>query len=212
MAIVSNPLIGKTKQSAGGITFTSWKGRNVMKNKATQVANPRTISQINQRNQFKGAVQFFKNQKIWLGILMSKIAGNVTASNVFVKKNIKRFLTDSIGVDPTQAAALIFSVGDLAVFSDFTNITASTTMVEFYANQVSNPSKAMPTDETMIVVWDSTNDVWSFFSGAFPDGNHSFDFAGSFNLGAELYIYVLRYSTTNKFESDTYFVGLKTVV
>lgn len=49
MAVVQNPLIGKAKQSVSNFTFTSWKGRNVVKSKTFTYNDRRTDVQLDNR-------------------------------------------------------------------------------------------------------------------------------------------------------------------
>lgn len=53
MAKVQNPVIGRSKGSAGGMTFSKVYDKNVMKAKAFEVSNPNTIAQQKQRSYFK---------------------------------------------------------------------------------------------------------------------------------------------------------------
>lgn len=53
MAKVQNPVIGRSKGSAGGMTFSKVFDKNVMRAKAFEVNNPKTVAQTTQRNFFK---------------------------------------------------------------------------------------------------------------------------------------------------------------
>lgn len=53
MAKVQNPVIGRTKGSAGGMTFAKVFDKNVMKAKVFEVSNPNTAAQQVQRSYFK---------------------------------------------------------------------------------------------------------------------------------------------------------------
>lgn len=53
MAKVQNPVIGRTKGSAGGMTFAKVYDKNVMKAKVFEVNNPKTAAQTIQRDYFK---------------------------------------------------------------------------------------------------------------------------------------------------------------
>lgn len=50
MAIVQNPLIGRSRNKVAGTVFSKWKGRNVLRSKPDQVANPNTVAQQRQRS------------------------------------------------------------------------------------------------------------------------------------------------------------------
>lgn len=53
MAKVQNPVIGRSKGSAGGMTFSKVYQKNIMRAKAFEVSNPKTAAQTNQRDYFK---------------------------------------------------------------------------------------------------------------------------------------------------------------
>lgn len=53
MAKVQNPVIGRTKGSAGGMTWAKVYDKNVMKAKVFEVNNPKTAAQTIQRDYFK---------------------------------------------------------------------------------------------------------------------------------------------------------------
>lgn len=52
MTKVQNPIIGRSRGSAGGMTFTKNYGKNVMRTKPFEVSNPKTAAQTTQRNFF----------------------------------------------------------------------------------------------------------------------------------------------------------------
>ena len=53
MTKVQNPIIGRAKGSAGGMTFSKNSDQNVMRAKAFEVNNPKTTAQTTQRDFFK---------------------------------------------------------------------------------------------------------------------------------------------------------------
>lgn len=52
MTKVQNPIIGRSRGSAGGMTFSKSLGKNIMRAKAFEVNNPKTAAQTTQRNFF----------------------------------------------------------------------------------------------------------------------------------------------------------------
>lgn len=53
MTKVQNPIVGRSRGSAGGMTFTKTFGKNVMRTKPFEVSNPKTTAQTTQRDFFK---------------------------------------------------------------------------------------------------------------------------------------------------------------
>lgn len=89
MSIVSNPLIGKTRKSMGGVTFSSWKGINVMKEKAANVANPNTALQQAQRGKFSTAVSVYQSIPEVVKKGFAQLAIKKSAYNAFCSTNSK---------------------------------------------------------------------------------------------------------------------------
>lgn len=64
---VQNPIIGRARGSAGGMTFCKNYDKNVARAKAFEVSNPKTPAQENQRTYFKelsGLVAQFSNEEL----------------------------------------------------------------------------------------------------------------------------------------------------
>lgn len=58
MAIVQNTLIGRARNKVGGTTFSTWKGKNVLKSKPLTVTNPQSDAQKAQRSAMRQLVAF----------------------------------------------------------------------------------------------------------------------------------------------------------
>lgn len=84
MAIVSNTLIGKTRGSVGNVTFTTWKGRNVIKEKS-KPANPNSEKQAKQRLKFKHAFTFARLAVDFLVDYWSQVSLSITTTNEMLK-------------------------------------------------------------------------------------------------------------------------------
>jgi hypothetical protein len=89
MSIVQNPLIGRTKKSAGGMTFCTLKGQNIMKTKAVSVANPNTEGQRTQRTRLKMAVEIFRSASSFFKAGFSSASGKLSEYNWFMRTNLR---------------------------------------------------------------------------------------------------------------------------
>ncbi len=88
MARVQNVLIGKASGSIGNATFSSWKGINVLKSKAIQVANPRTDGQVRQRNRLTVMVAFFRLVSAAVALGFREGAIKMSEYNAFIRENV----------------------------------------------------------------------------------------------------------------------------
>lgn len=102
MAKVSNTLIGKTRGSVGNVTFTVWKGRNVIKEKSNAPANPNTPLQQAQRARFKKLSNYAAFLDSFFVDVWSAISINVTHQNFLMKQ---MFPSVSASEDRVLAAA-----------------------------------------------------------------------------------------------------------
>ncbi len=113
MAIVQNPVTGRTKKKFGTAVFSKQFGKNTMRTKPMEVKNPKTPDQMNQRSKF--AIMVAESRKL-LG--MSKVAFQnqalkMSAFNVFIKENIKTAITGAPGSYAIDYALLVISKGPL---------------------------------------------------------------------------------------------------
>lgn len=105
MAVVQNTLIGKSKQSVGGTTFSTWKGINVLKSKPTSVANPKSDLQLMQRSALQQIVSIYRTinvavKKGWKKFAVQKSEYNAFTS--FALKNAFDYAAPPIAeLDPT---------------------------------------------------------------------------------------------------------------
>lgn len=117
MAITQNTLIGRTSGRVGNAVFSTWKGRNVLKQKAETVANPRTILQQMNRLRFTTLLNIGKSLQpiITYGFLELK---KFTWLNNFMRINsYTEFLEwdDTNSVWKTNLENLVISSGNLFV-------------------------------------------------------------------------------------------------
>tara|TARA_R110000868_G_C10906200_1_gene764629 strand:- start:688 stop:1317 length:630 start_codon:yes stop_codon:yes gene_type:complete len=114
MAIVQNTLIGRANGRVGNAVFTTWKGRNILKQKPEIVANPRTSGQVAQRGKFIMALAFGKLLRPILQMGFREYAGTVSWLNRFMSVNLNNefltFATDKWEPDFTQ---IVISEGSL---------------------------------------------------------------------------------------------------
>lgn len=102
--------------SAGDLTFSSWKGKNVFKMKATQVRNPRSDAQMIQRARMKAlsSLGSIAIKAIRLGF--SKLASGKSEYNVFTSRNMSEVVGQPDLTSTITFPNLSFSSGNLESF------------------------------------------------------------------------------------------------
>lgn len=88
MAVTQNTLIGRSRGSVGGVTFSKWKGLNVIKSKPESVENPQTIPQQTQRNRLSAMVELYRKVASAVQAGFKSLAINQSEYNAFVSQNI----------------------------------------------------------------------------------------------------------------------------
>jgi hypothetical protein len=206
MARTQNTLIGRTSGSIGGVTFSTWKGINVAKSKATSVADPKTPAQIAQRARMANAVILFKALGTTLNTGFIEGATGKSAYNVFVSQNIKN---GSISNNPAAvigtAENFITSSGTL----DNTEVTVASASAATddvtIAWDASVLGNKLATDLAKIVIMDENGAVVGNPNAniARNDGPVAFDASRPLIVGETLHAYVFFYQSSSRKASDS---------
>lgn len=162
MSLVSNPLIGRAKQSMGGATFTTWKGLQVLKNKATSVANPRSEGQINQRARLSVLVAMYAFISSVIKQGFKEMAVGMSEFNGFTSANLKNAaVSASGGTASVDYSELVISKGSLAT-TPIDTITAENGDYDVtiqFPSANTNPSFSAA-DKTLVAIYNVTQNVW----------------------------------------------------
>jgi hypothetical protein len=121
MAIVQNPITGRTRKKLANTVFSKQFGKNTLRSKPTEVKNPRTPGQINQRNKFSLMIALARQLLGMLRISYQNMAIGMSAFNVFIKNNIKTAITGLPGSYAIDYSLLTIAKGPL---TKTLNITA----------------------------------------------------------------------------------------
>lgn len=160
MAIVQNPITGRTKKKFGTAVFSKQFGKNTMRSKPMDVKNPNTIGQATQRNKFSTIVNLIRQV---LSLINSVYAGtlkNMSPFNKIVSINVKNAFTgDPPVLDHTKV-----------ILCDFEGSTVNNVTMTAQPNQVmdiawepntTNPDE-LSTPLTLILINCITNKVMMF--------------------------------------------------
>ena len=155
MAILQG-IISKINGSAGNLTFSQTGGQTVIREKVTQVRNPRTNAQMQTRTKWGNIIAMYKGIRPLLNYAYESKPKNLSDYNMFVKLNMQRtpiYLTkQAVAGGACVATAYQISQGSLPaivltgtgqnVKTDIRlggeSITSSTTVAQFSAAVVQN--------------------------------------------------------------------------
>lgn len=87
MAIIQNPLIGRSKGKMGNAIFTKMYEKNVLRSKPIEVHNPRTDKQMKQRGLFKATTSLASQLLCVIRDGYSEVK-NMSGYNAFTKDNL----------------------------------------------------------------------------------------------------------------------------
>lgn len=120
MAVSQNPLIGRTRNKIGGVVMSKWKGRNTIRTKPDQVANPNTIGQQAQRSAVR---QLNEIGRVWLGAIrlgFSNVRAITSEWSEFFKVNMNEAFTMAPPLATLNIADIIVARGSMSGFDGFT--------------------------------------------------------------------------------------------
>ncbi len=131
MAIVQNPITGRTKKAFGTAVFSKSYDKNIMRAKPLDVKNPRTPGQMRQRNKFATTVALIKQVKLLINEVYGKSLSNMSPVNKITGINVKNAFS-----------------GDPPVL-DHTKVV----LCDFEGSSVSNVTLSGDVDQAMNITW-----------------------------------------------------------
>jgi hypothetical protein len=137
MAIVQNPITGRTRKKFGTAVFSKQFDQNTMRTRPMQVNNPRTEGQVRQRERFAKIVELVKQV---LPLINEVYAGKLTRMSPYNKV-----------VSLNSKAAFIEGTSEI----DYTKIRFS----DIEGSTVSNVLMTMDADRVVNFTWDADTDV-----------------------------------------------------
>lgn len=167
MAIVQNTLIGRSRKSVGGTTFSTWKGLNVLKSKPITVANPESDAQLMRRSALSQIVAIFRLIPAAVNAGFKKLAVHMSPYNAWASVNLKDAFDYSAPPDATfYPAGMLISKGTIAKteISTISSTNGSPTATITFPTTSADPGQSA-TDKTIAVVFNESQNVWGSATG-----------------------------------------------
>lgn len=109
MAIVQNPITGRTRKKFGTAVFSKQFEQNTMRTKPMEVKNPRTKGQVKQRNKFSTTVELVRQVLPIINEAYDGTIRKMSPFNKIVSINVKNaFDADSVEIDHTKVVLCEF--------------------------------------------------------------------------------------------------------
>ena len=193
MAVPQNTLIGKTKQSVGNATFTTWKGINVLKSKPVSVANPRTQGQVNQRTMMANFVKLYRENAAIFNAGFRQLAVKQSAYNAASSANLKNASINNqdspVLADPSILEVAKGSLYPAPITGVVTDRSSNAIVINWspgiQADQLNGDiayATAYSNDGTVVGS--------SIGEGVRSDGELTFDLAAGVNAGIQINVYL----------------------
>lgn len=132
MAIVQNPITGRTRKVFGTAVFSKQWGKNTMRTKALDVKNPRTEGQVKQRTKFSTIVALVKEVLPLINEVYAKSLKTMSPFNKITSINVKNaFVGEPPELDHTKVV-----------------------LCNFMGSTVKNVTLVGQVDQVMDITWD----------------------------------------------------------
>jgi hypothetical protein len=162
MAIVQNPITGRTKQKFANAVFAKQFGKNTMRSKALEVKNPRTPDQVNQRSKFSIMVAEGRRLLTMLRISFKSMAVEMSAFNYFIKDNIKTAITGTPGSYAIDYTLLKLAKGPLTKTLSITAGADLSSKVKRTWTPPIDPLDPANTDLLYVASYNEDKDEWFY--------------------------------------------------
>jgi hypothetical protein len=120
MAIVQNPITGRTKKAFGTAVFSKQFGKNTMRTKPVEVKNPKTVGQVTQRNKFATTVDLVRQVLPLINEVYAGSLRNMSPFNKITSINVKNAFAGDPPVLDHSKVSLCHFVG-----SSLSNVTVN---------------------------------------------------------------------------------------
>lgn len=207
MAIVSNPLIGKTKKSMGNVTFTTWKGINVLKDKAVNVANPKTPGQVLQRDKLRLLVAFYQYLSAAVMLGMKERAVKMSEYNAYVSANLRANAFDNSGgaliIDNSKLIIADGSLTPTSILSVSASESSGNATITFDPTIVGNQNNSDDLNVVLIQEFNETPET-HLHAGSRDNGSVNVPLNAGSAMGDFVDVYVFFTRADGSKSSDSY--------
>ena len=196
MAIVQNPLTGRSKNKFANAVFTTIKGQNIVKSKPLTVSNPRTDAQQLQRQKLALLVSLAKLNISLVRTAYKEVEGYAYGANMFVKYNMPNVGGTVGNVEIENQDGWILAKGSLDNVADISTDTVTSTTVSMDWVDNTGGSSALATDQVRAVLVSATNSTVLYSTNSFARSAEggAFTFPAGFinSMNYSTYLYTTR--------------------
>ncbi|MFH0867289.1 MAG: DUF6266 family protein [Bacteroidota bacterium] len=213
MAIVQNPITGRTKKKFGTAVFSKQFGKNTMRTKPIEVRNPKTLLQRQQRSKFALMVELSRMFMGFIRIGFKQVSIGMSQFNTFMKSNIYNVITGTYPNYTIDFTKLIVTKGTLTGADGGTAAAASGRKVNIGWNDNSGTGDALATDKAMqlIINYDKGAVVQDTINKTRVDVTSQLTVPLSW-VGDDVHVYLSFSDASSAKVADSIFLGTVTIL
>ena len=208
MAIVQNPVTGRTKKKMGNVVFSKNFDKNTMRSKPISVKNPKTPGQVNQRSKFK--LMIFTS-RVLLGMIrisFQNMAIGMSAFNAFFKANVKTAITGVPGNYSISWPLLLIAKGPLDKPKNLVASIDHPASIKRTWSPPISPLDVTNSDKLFTVAYNITKDEWSYGeSGTLRSAGTDEQGVPAYWSGSTVHLYTFFVTANGKQCSDSIYSG-----
>jgi len=213
MAIVQNPITGRTKKKFGTAVFSKQFGKNTMRTRPIEVKNPKTLLQRQQRSKFSLMVELSRMIMVFLRIGFKQGAIGMSQFNVFMKANLSVVITGTFPNFSIDFTKLIVSKGTLASAENPSAVAATGNKVNLHWLDNSGSGNALGTDVVLALIINYTKKtiMQDLISAMRGDEGLEFTVPAAW-IGDQVHVYLSFMTPSGDKVTDSAFLGSVAII
>ena len=159
MGKISQGVLGGFSGKVGNIIGGSWKGIDYMRIKPSNVANPRTQGQVDQRTKFANVLNFLQPMTEFLRVGFKLYAIKMTQFNSAMSYQLQNAITGAYPDFLIDYTKVLVSKGALLRAEDATGVSTEVGIVKLSWTDNSASGGAKATDKALIMLYNEDKKV-----------------------------------------------------
>ena len=167
MGKINQGILGGFSGKIGNVIGGNWKGIDYMRIKPSNVANPKTEGQMDQRSKFSTVLYFLQPMKDFIKVGFKGHAIKMTEFNSAMSFNLNNVVTGSYPDYNIDYQTALLSRGSLASALNGTASSSAAGSISFSWDDNSDESNSSATDKAMVLIYHASRKEAVFVT----DGN-----------------------------------------
>lgn len=156
MSKISSGILGGFSGKVGTVVGAKWKGIDTMKIKPSNVRNPKTPRQLDQRTRFSTIIGFLKPMTEFIRVSFRPFAKKMTQFNAAMSYNLQHAITGTYPNYSVDYAKALVSRGSLTEALNGAATSPSKGNVVFTWSDNTGSGSALSSDKAMLVAYNPT--------------------------------------------------------